>query len=514
MKRRCLILCVLLLCCLAASAFGETTLHMMGFDALSDRNWEESLFFERMEARTGIHLTFDRYEDEASYQRAKDRLAAGDSLPDVLFKAELTASEELSLAQSGVLIDLLPLLAEHAPNLWRLLEENPAWREAITLPDGRIVALPTLSSPSRQVIWWINREWLEALELSMPEDREGLRAVLEAFQSGDPNGNYRADEVPLLLVGPWEAKWLMHGFGLTADEYNLCLDGDGQVRYVPLESAFYEYLLYMQELLDAGLINSDAFRQLHAMLDLSEQEVSPVRIGTLLSFAPYTLLDLEATLQYDALPPLQYQGEQVYRDFLGDVWRGTFAITSACEDPAAALRWVDLLYTEEGATLAYMGEEDAEWTTSDVDPDSELPALWNFLIDDYRSYTAISAESLIADSAAVPGIDPAHMWEVVDNAAERHVIEQNRQVAAVSTQPMPPLYPTAEQLAAADALQEALGAHVDTEIARFITGERPLSPEEFAVFQQELLDMGAQDLVAVWQEVVDGRFVLQEELAQ
>ena len=43
------------------------------------------------------------------------------------------------------------------------------------------------------------------------------------------------------------------------------------------------------------------------------------------------------------------------RDLLGEVWTGCFAGSSSCEDPAAALRWVDALYSEDGALLAFAG---------------------------------------------------------------------------------------------------------------------------------------------------------------
>lgn len=59
------------------------------------------------------------------------------------------------------------------------------------------------------------------------------------------------------------------------------------------------------------------------------------------------------------LPPLEYQGQQIYRDLLGDVVPGSFALTSACQDPETMLRWVDYLYSVEGSRLAQSGLEGA-----------------------------------------------------------------------------------------------------------------------------------------------------------
>ena len=43
----------------------------------------------------------------------------------------------------------------------------------------------------------MNSDWLETLGLEQPTTPEELRTVLEAFKTQDPNGNGKADEIPL-----------------------------------------------------------------------------------------------------------------------------------------------------------------------------------------------------------------------------------------------------------------------------------------------------------------------------
>ena len=52
---------------------------------------------------------------------------------------------------------MAPLLEENAPNLWALLEAHPDWREAITLPNGKIAALPAIQELAPQNAMWINQ---------------------------------------------------------------------------------------------------------------------------------------------------------------------------------------------------------------------------------------------------------------------------------------------------------------------------------------------------------------------
>lgn len=156
----CLALCVLLLPVAAATA--ETTFSMAGYDGEdSNHDWETNQFFTRMQERTGISFTFQEYKSSSDWQKAKEQMFATGELPDVLFKASLTSEELIRYTDSGQLIDLKPLLEENAPHLWALLTENPDWMEAITLPNGKIGALPAIHSASTQDVLWIQPDLAE-----------------------------------------------------------------------------------------------------------------------------------------------------------------------------------------------------------------------------------------------------------------------------------------------------------------------------------------------------------------
>ena len=86
----------------------------------------------------------------------------------------------------------------------------------------------------------------------------------------------------------------------------------------------------------------------------------------LVTMTPYTHVPATAVSDYEALLMPDSTGITRWRDLLGDVWTGCFAVTSSCKDPAEALRWADALYGEEGALLAYAGIEGEDYeVTSD-----------------------------------------------------------------------------------------------------------------------------------------------------
>ena len=110
---------------------------MEGYDGnVSYRVWDTNLFFERMQESTGISFQLRQHTDYDEWTRRKEELLSGTDLPDVLFKAELSASEVRDLYGNGYIIDLAPYLEQYAPDLWKALEEHPEWEKAISMQDG------------------------------------------------------------------------------------------------------------------------------------------------------------------------------------------------------------------------------------------------------------------------------------------------------------------------------------------------------------------------------------------
>lgn len=71
--------------------------------------------------------------------------------------------------------------------------------------------------------FFINQEWLDALNLETPSNVEELTEVLRAFKTGDPNGNGQADEIPLemgLDIGFNGIRYMLPLFGLPATLIN------------------------------------------------------------------------------------------------------------------------------------------------------------------------------------------------------------------------------------------------------------------------------------------------------
>lgn len=483
------------------AAYAET-FTMAGYDGEdSSHDWSDNAFFQRMEEKTGISFTFDEYTDYEKWEEAKDTMFSTDDLPDVLFKASLSVEEQTEYSDNGMLIDLLPLLETYAPNLWALLQENPEWLAAITLPNGKVVALPTIDELPLQNAMWINQTWLDTLGLETPTTMEELETVLQAFLTEDPNQNGKSDEIPLSFLGPYDLKYLAHAYGLVANDYNIFVDDSGTVQFMPLQDSFIDFLRELASLNEQGLLDENGFTTVDSLRTISDDD-DDVVYGLFFGPNPYTLLTVTLGTQYTLLQPLTYDGEQVYRDALGPITTGTFAITSACSDPGALLQWVDILYTEEGAKEAVAGTEGEDYT---VDEDGT----WQYSVDLESNSSYILYDMSVYDTGSMPWRFPVDFYAAyqMDDLTSTTLSLIELQSHIVS--PFPYYYVLSEeQHSVIDPLQLALGKYVDESIARFVLGELDINDEaDVQSFYDGLDALNVQDFVSFWQEIYDQQVI-------
>ena len=485
--------CLFIALMLPCIALAEYT--MAGFDSENTyRDWNNNLFFQRMEEMTGVTFTYQQYKTAESWAQAKNQMTAGDeNLPDVLFKAELTHAETIDLLDRGVLVDLKPYLAECCPNLTAILDSNPEYWDAITLPDGRIGALPYISEQPLQNAVWLNQGWLDYLKLPMPTTAEELTTVLRAFLERDPNQNARADEIPLTFIGSFDLKFLGHAYGLVANDYNIFVEND-EVRFMPLEENFRPFIQWLHDLYAEGLIDRDGFNTSDTLRTISDADSTNTYGGAITTMIS-NFLPSEWMTSYNLMQPLTYEGQQVYRCFLGHVLGGTFAVTTNCENVEEMLRWADLFYTEEVSILGTVGQENVDYV---IDGDGT----WR-LTDSTQNNTSFSGDVTIYSGGTTPGISNDSFQQRFTEAAVRHVSTQAASINAIAERPFPYYALTYAQQEEIAPLQRSIGVYVDTCMARWVLGEVEINDETFAEFEQTLKELGLDDFMAFWQNIYD-----------
>ncbi len=143
------------------------------------------------------------FDGGPSKEKRQISLASGD-YPDLYLLIpwvdQFTHGGAAEAGNQGVVVPLNELIDQYAPNIKKALDATPEWKAMATAPDGKIYGMPQwvdcfhCSYPDKL---WMNSAWLKKLGLEQPKTTEDLRKVLQAFKTQDPNGNGKADEIPI-----------------------------------------------------------------------------------------------------------------------------------------------------------------------------------------------------------------------------------------------------------------------------------------------------------------------------
>ncbi|MGO4495027.1 extracellular solute-binding protein [Paenibacillus sp. 2RAB27] len=153
----------------------------------------------------------------ASYNDKISVLAASNSLPDVY---RIATEDYMKWRDKGVFLDVKPFLSGY-PNLTKQLPES-AWAELNN--KNSYFGIPYYSIP-HLFSMSIRKDWLDKLNLKMPETIDQFYEVAKAFATKDPDGNGKADTTGFSVLvnsnGTFgNAAPLMGAFGL-ANEWAL-----------------------------------------------------------------------------------------------------------------------------------------------------------------------------------------------------------------------------------------------------------------------------------------------------
>ncbi|WP_310832227.1 extracellular solute-binding protein [Paenibacillus pedocola] len=325
-----------------------------------------------------IKFDWEINPSDGAKEKRQISLASGDYPDAYLITAyidEFSQADVLKYGKQGVLIPLNDLIDQYAPNIKKAMEESPEMKTLYTAPDGNIYGLGAYtecfhcSYPNKM---WINTEWLKKLNMEMPKTTEEFKAMLTAFKTKDPNGNGKADEVP--LSGSTEdfgvriVPYLMNSFVYDDDRNYLNLQ-DGKVVSAAVTPEWKEGLTYIRSLYTEGLIDPGAFTQnAEAFKKIGENADAEI-LGAGAGMHPAIFINIDPgntrSAHYNPLAPLTGPSGISYATHdAGGVSPGAkFAITNKASKEAqiALIQLVDYMYTPEGQTNAASGMKGIDW---------------------------------------------------------------------------------------------------------------------------------------------------------
>lgn len=343
---------------------------------------EENEYTKMIEQKFNVKIKWDLAPADALLDRRQLLLASGD-YPEVFLEGKFTYSDVMTYGQQGVFIPLNDLIDKYAPNIKAMWEAKPYLKEAMTAPDGKIYGIPRLNECYHCTYsqkFWINNEWLEKVGLKVPTTTDELYTVLKAFKTQDPNGNGKADEIPL-TGAPNKFVWngnvdayIMNAF-IYNDNSKYLTVNNGAVDFAANKPEWKEGLAYLHKLYSEGLIDPASFTQndqaIGQLGNREGDEITGSFTSALLSYLVNVWEeDLDRHKHWTIVPPLKGPtGVQLAGTSQGI---GEFAMTitnKATEaQQIAAIQIADYAFSEEGALLSEYGvNEGIGWVMAQKD---------------------------------------------------------------------------------------------------------------------------------------------------
>lgn len=489
----------------SAAAESETGGGITMVCALRDGEYspDETQLYLELEEQTGIDISWETYPQSA-WPEKKSLLIASNDLPDAFFgNGVLTSDEVVKYGSEGILIPLEDYITEeNTPNLWKIFQEYPEYKSAITAPDGHIYSLMSFEdgyTVTTNNPIYINKAWLEAVGMDAPTTTEEFREVLRAFKEQDPNGNGQADEIPFSFhQGTNYCSDLFGAFGIpdkTTDPRAHIGVKDGKVVWTAAEESYKEAIEYFHSLFEEGLIDQEAFTQDSSVFNAKVKSEERI-VGVLQSWRSTGWALKDGDDSYIAIGPLAGpDGTRYFPEYQnGIIDLGSFAITRDAEDIETIMSWVDENYDPLFSVQA------------------SLALKVGLHLEDAGDGAYDYAEPATTENRAkvVPG-GANRIYNVTQEAAAllkecpAHLVEKREVDVLYQDYYWPEQYPTF--LFSAEESNQITS--LTTEIVSF-TNEKYASwmmnggiEEEWDSYLTKLNDMGLQELLAVYQEGLD-----------
>ena len=324
--------------------------------AIMTTDWNDNEFYQEMERRTGVHLEFEMVSS-ADYQTNFNLMIASGNLADMIYVGASYYAEGVDAAiDDGYFLDLTDLVDEYMPNYERIRTSDVQYELLSTTDSGRLGAVYELRQ-SKQGPWlglWIRQDWLDDLGLETPVTFDDYHEVLTAFK------NEKGATAPLIL----NFSGSDGEFGTMSGGLNVLnswqLNETGKVNFGPYMDAWKEYVTIMHQWYTEGLIDPDFMATDERTADMAKVVTGASGLFAALYTMPsvYEAASEDPNMNLAPVnPPVMNEGDEGHIRLRDSYTSGNTAISADSENWEVALRWLDYLYTDEGALLANYGVE-------------------------------------------------------------------------------------------------------------------------------------------------------------
>lgn len=497
----------------------EVTLAIKKYGQVED--YVDNSYTKYLEEQTGVKLKLDIYPEDESNEKMEVLIASGSKLPDAFSSDSFFGANKPATvfrhAQNGIFIQLDGLIDQYGVNFKEMVGKvsNDKFVEMITSPDGSIYCLPVYNeqtSNQHSLRAYINKVWLDNLNLDMPTTTDELKTVLEAFKTQDPNKNGQADEIAMMGGGSWHqmaADWLMNAFIYDDGETRWNVSG-GKLDVPYNKDAWREGLRYLNDLVTNGLLDPLTFTQDGASFKSIATSGDTNCLGVICTAGMGQLFTTEMRdrkAEYVPLDPVIGPEGVQWAAFYPTNPTPGFAITKDCENPDVVFRLADFMMSEDVSVFSRFGEKDVDWVEPD-EGDLALGDAWGaeaamktILIWGGSSHK--SHWNDVAPHILLKKYTDGQVWNGDPTDAEYMIaISTATMLDKTPDEAVTTIIYTEEENEAVADIKTTIETYVKESMARFATGDMDVD-KDWDSYVKELDNMGLADYIQISQTAYD-----------
>ncbi|NMA96302.1 MAG: extracellular solute-binding protein [Clostridiales bacterium] len=307
----------------------------------------------------------------SEYGEKKNLLFASGDLPDIIYSTN-AANDALKYGiEDDLIIALDELIEKYAYNFNLWVESEPDIKKQAIAADGKMYYMPGVDITGKNYPgqgFWIREEWVQDLDIDIPETLDELYNVLRLIKEKDPAGG--GNTLPLAGYSPdYLTTPIFGAHGTNQGIYQV----DGEIKFGPMEPEFKEALIYLNKLYSEELIASDYLT--HDTDTYYANLIDNVAISSALRNAgmikPLRAAGYDTEECRNVFRPMKpIKGtdgkHHWFSTDLGKVVKGNGEfISPSCEYQAEAMKWIDYKYSKEGSLTMTYGPRGKAWDFDD-----------------------------------------------------------------------------------------------------------------------------------------------------
>ncbi len=316
--------------------------------------------FKRLEEQTNVHIDWTAIPNDQWADKISLNMSDPNKLTDFVFTAGFSDSNLLKYGEFGAIIPLEEYIDNYMPNLKSVFDKYPEYRIMCTDVNGHIWSLPwieQLGSEKTAIqtidnMSFINKKWMDFLDLEMPETVDEFEEVLMAFRdhASELQAEFNIDGniIPMSCIindGGQDPAILINGFGEgygDADKArHIAVTDDQEVICAAVQEGWKKGIEWLHKLYDEGLIDPEAFTQEWSTYVAKGKSG---RYGVCFSWDVGNIDNLKDWVPLPALTADTRNITPTNGSFTSGFERGRCVVTSVAENPALVCAWLDQMY--------------------------------------------------------------------------------------------------------------------------------------------------------------------------